>query len=89
MGVRSLRFASRDEVAEITALAPGSIPPFGSLFNLPTFCDDALSQNGIINFNAGDHSISISLRYADYIAVEHPDFGHFGDLIDDAGRASQ
>ena len=36
--IRSLRFASGDEVSELTGLKPGSIPPFGSLFNIPTWC---------------------------------------------------
>src|SRR4030095_2396052 len=35
-GIKSLRFASREEVEQLTALKPGSIPPFGSLFHLPT-----------------------------------------------------
>ena len=72
LGVKSLRFASREEVEQLTRLQPGSIPPFGSLFDLPTHCDQALALNESINFNAGDHSISVSVRYADYIAVEKP-----------------
>jgi Ala-tRNA(Pro) deacylase len=72
LGVKSLRFASREEVEQLTGLSPGSIPPFGSLFNLPTRCDPDLGLNERINFNAGDHSISISMTYADYIAVESP-----------------
>src|SRR5438128_2244926 len=36
VGVRSLRFATREEVQHRTGLQPGSIPPFGSLFGLPT-----------------------------------------------------
>jgi hypothetical protein len=31
-----------EEVMEMTGLAPGSIPPFGSLFGLPTLCDERL-----------------------------------------------
>ena len=76
-GWRKLRFASREEVMELTGLAPGSIPPFGSLFGLPTLCDERLGRNEIINFNAGDHSISLSMRYADYVAVEKPELGIF------------
>src|ERR1700736_241203 len=38
-GVKALRFASKEEVEQLTGLQPGSIPPFGSLFNLPTYCD--------------------------------------------------
>ncbi|HEX5104096.1 MAG TPA: YbaK/EbsC family protein [Pirellulaceae bacterium] len=77
--VKSLRFATREEVEQLTGLAPGSIPPFGSLFGLPTWCDERLSENQQINFNAGDHAISISLRYTDYISAEQPTLGRFAD----------
>src|SRR5256885_1754772 len=69
-GAKSLRFASREEVEQLTGLAPGSIPPFGSLFNLPTWCDERLSEQARINFNAGDHAISISMAFGDYVAAE-------------------
>jgi Ala-tRNA(Pro) deacylase len=69
---RSLRFATPDEVLALTGLRPGSIPPFGSLFGLSTFCDPALAENPTINFNAGDHSISVSMPYADFLRVESP-----------------
>ena len=55
LGIKSLRFATKDEVEQLTGLAPGSIPPFGSLFGLATWCDEGLSQQERINFNAGDH----------------------------------
>jgi Ala-tRNA(Pro) deacylase len=72
MGVKGLRFASREEVKSLTGLEPGSIPPFGSLFGMATYCDPALADNPSINFNAGDHSISVQMSYADYIALEKP-----------------
>jgi len=76
-GIRSLRFATADEVLELTDLKPGSIPPFGSLFQLPTYCDSLLCEQPEINFNAGDHSISIAMTSADYLAVESPQLGSF------------
>lgn len=72
LGVRDLRFATREEVLEKTGLLPGSIPPFGSLFNLPTYLEPALSEHPNINFNAGDHSLSVQMTYADYLVVEKP-----------------
>lgn len=72
LGVKSIRFATKEEVLELTSLQPGSIPPFGSLFNLKTFVDSALGADESINFNAGDHAISIQMRYADYLSVEKP-----------------
>jgi Ala-tRNA(Pro) deacylase len=71
-GVKALRFASKEEVLQLTGLEPGSIPPFGSLFELPTTCDPALAENESINFNAGDHTISVQLGCGDYIALEQP-----------------
>ncbi|HUT90227.1 MAG TPA: YbaK/EbsC family protein [Thermoguttaceae bacterium] len=74
---RKLRFADRDEVLGLTGLEPGSIPPFGSLFGLPTLCDERLGENETINFNAGDHGISVSMRYEDYVRVESPELDTF------------
>ncbi len=54
-------------------MAPGSIPPFGSLFDLLTICDDRLAENETVNFNAGDHSISVSMPYAEWVRVEKPE----------------
>jgi Ala-tRNA(Pro) deacylase len=76
---RSLRFATRDEVMALTTLAPGSIPPFGQLFGLPTYCDERLAEQPRINFNAGDHAVSVSLAYADYVAVECPTCGRYAE----------
>ncbi len=78
-GWRKLRFATGDEVQELTGLKPGSIPPFGSLFGLPTLCDSRLGENQKINFNAGDHSISVSMAYADYVKLEGPELGGFAE----------
>lgn len=78
-GWKSFRFADREEVLQLTSLAPGAIPPFGSLFGLKTLCDRRLGDNAAINFNAGDHAISISMSYDDYLAVEQPELGLFAE----------
>lgn len=72
LGVKALRFATREEVERLTGLQPGSIPPFGSLFGLPTYCDPSLAENPSINFNAGDHCLSIQMTYQDYARMEKP-----------------
>ena len=78
-GTKSLRFATREEVEQLTSLAPGSIPPFGSLFGLPTWCDVRLAEQPQINFNAGDHAVSISMGYEDYIRAEGPRIGSYSE----------
>jgi len=79
---RSLRFATPEEVAEVTTLAPGAIPPFGGLFGLPTLCDERLADAQRINFSAGDRGISVAMAFADYVAVERPTLGTFARVLE-------
>jgi len=72
VGSRRVRFASRDELMKLTGLAPGAVPPFGSLFGLETVCDPGLADNEQINFNAGSHRHSVQMSYADWEAMERP-----------------
>lgn len=74
---KRLRFATKEELLDLTGLTPGSIPPFGSLFDLPTVCDQRLADNDEINFNAGDNSRSIRMSYRDYVAFEKPEIANF------------
>lgn len=43
----------------------GAVPPFGNLWNLPTFIDRALLKERKIIFNGGDYRSSIKIRSAD------------------------
>ena len=72
VGTRRIRFASRDELLELTGLTPGAVPPFGSLFAMETVCDPGLADNPRINFNAGSHRHSVQMSYADWVALEQP-----------------
>ena len=81
-GIKNLRFATKEEVYEVTnGLTPGSIPPFGrSLFGTKirsVYCDQMLAGEDAINFNAGDHSRSISITFDDFCKVENPILGTF------------
>jgi len=71
-------FAS--DTVTITGCVPGSVPPFGSLFNLKTFCDPHLGENEIIFFNAGSLTDTIKMRYEDYLAIEQPIVMEIGKL---------
>jgi Ala-tRNA(Pro) deacylase len=82
LAVKAIRFATREEVLELTQLQPGSIPPFGSLFGLRTTVDPALGQNESINFNAGDHAISIRMAYRDFLVVEGPLMGELTSIAE-------
>ncbi|HSX05421.1 MAG TPA: YbaK/EbsC family protein [Candidatus Saccharimonadales bacterium] len=69
---KDIRFATEDEVAEITkGVKPGGVPPFGNLFGLEVISDKSLYDNEKIVFNAGRTS-SIGMKSADYKQLVSP-----------------
>jgi Ala-tRNA(Pro) deacylase len=66
---------------EIQRLFPdcerGTMPPFGSLYRLPTVVDESLTRDEEIVFEGQDHEEAIRMTYRDFEAVEHPRMGHF------------
>ena len=73
-----LRFATRDELFDLTGLRPGAVPPFGSLFGVRTLCDLDLPSAPVMNFTAGDHGVSVSMAPADYVRLERPELLRVG-----------
>ena len=74
-----MRFASAEELAELTAaegrpgLVPGSVPPFGQpILPFPLYVDEAIQQNERIAFNAGSMTDSIILGVPDYLRLANP-----------------
>ena len=52
--------------------APGTMPPFGNLYGLPTYVDRTLSKEDFIVFEAGTHTDAIKLQYKDYERAVNP-----------------
>jgi Ala-tRNA(Pro) deacylase len=72
-GWKKLRFATPDELLELTGLVPGSVPPFGPPILPFELClDQAATQNPRIAFNAGSLTDSIILAMSDYLAIAKP-----------------
>ena len=69
---KTSRFASEEEVLEVSGCITGAVPPFGSLLTkpMPTLVDQSLAQNESINFNCGLRTHSISISYEDYLKIE-------------------
>ncbi len=47
----------------------GAMPPFGNLFGMEVYVDEALREDDEIAFSAGTHSELIRLRYDDFIRL--------------------
>ncbi len=70
LGVKKLRFASAEELQQLTGLMPGSVPPFGHpILPFDLYIDESIGRNAEIAFNAGSLTDSLILRSADYLAV--------------------
>jgi Ala-tRNA(Pro) deacylase len=70
---KDVRFATEDEVGEITGgVQAGGVPPFGNLFGLPVYAAPELFNNEKIVFNAGDRRFSVAMNSADYQRLVQP-----------------
>jgi Ala-tRNA(Pro) deacylase len=69
---RSIRFATKEELFELTGLVPGSIPPLGKpILNFDLFVDASIVENEKIAFNAGSPTDSIVMKTSDYLALSN------------------
>ena len=67
-GTRRLRFATAEELFELTGLVPGSVPPFGRpVLPFDLYLDSSIPANEKIAFNAGSLTISIIMNCRDYL----------------------
>jgi Ala-tRNA(Pro) deacylase len=50
----------------------GATPPFGNLYNIPIYVDEALAKDEQIEFNAGTHTEAIRMKFADFERLVRP-----------------
>jgi Ala-tRNA(Pro) deacylase len=50
----------------------GAMPPFGNLYDLPVYVEEALAEDETIVFRAGTHTDTMSVRYADFERLVKP-----------------
>ena len=75
---KSIRFATKEELLELTSLVPGSVPPFGRpILNFDLFVDQSIVENEKIAFNAGSLTDSIIMKTSDYLALTNPSIFSF------------
>ncbi|MCP5110225.1 MAG: hypothetical protein GY953_05260 [bacterium] len=68
--VRKTRFATTEELKELTGLVPGAVPPFGRpVLPFDLSVDTSVLANEMIAFNAGSLTDSIFLTVEDYLRV--------------------
>jgi prolyl-tRNA editing enzyme YbaK/EbsC (Cys-tRNA(Pro) deacylase) len=79
LNARRTRFATADELADLTGLVPGAVPPFGRpILPFPLYVDPSITDNDRIAFNAGSLTDSMFLKVSDYMKVAQPEVFRFG-----------
>ena len=70
LGVKKVRFATPDELMELTGLVPGSVPPFGHpILDLDLYVDTSIQANDRVAFNAGSLTDSITMAAEAYLTL--------------------
>ena len=78
MGDEQVGLATEGEMGQLFPdCERGAMPPFGSLYHLPTVVDESLAADEQIVFEGQTHEDAIRMSYKDSAAVEHPRTGHF------------
>ncbi len=79
-GADAIRLGYEDE---LDALFPdcerGAMPPFGPLYHLAVFVDQALAAENQIVFNAGTHTDAVRMAYDDFARIARPVVGRFAE----------
>ena len=79
LGVKEIRLAHEEEfAAAFPDCEVGAMPPFGNLYDVPVYVDKALTEDDTIVFNAGTHTDTISMKYADFERLVKPIVAEFG-----------
>lgn len=77
-GARGARFASREELFDLTGLVPGCVPPLGPpILPFPLLLDEAFLANRRIAFNAASQEHSVIMSTEDWLTLVEPRTGSF------------
>ena len=72
-GTSDLELAHETEFASLfPACEPGAMPPFGNLYGVPVWVDEALTRDEQIVFNACTHTQAIRMKYVDFARLVRP-----------------
>ena len=79
LGARKIRFATAEELTELTGLVPGAVPPFGPpILPFDLFADSSIgTSSDKVAFNAGSLTVSLVMAASAWEQVARPNRFHF------------
>jgi Ala-tRNA(Pro) deacylase len=82
LGVDKVDLAKEEEFGDLFPDCEiGAMPPFGNLYNVPVYVDQALAEEENIVFRVGTHQQTMKVAYADYAHLARPTVGEFAKHI--------
>jgi Ala-tRNA(Pro) deacylase len=88
LGAREVRLADESEfAATFSDCEVGAMPPFGNLYGLPMYVDKTLAADETIFFQAGTHTDTMSLKFADFERLAKPNVADFARHAREVGSA--
>lgn len=79
LSAQDVRLAGEEEFGVLfPGCEVGAMPPFGNIYALPVYVDQALAEDEVIVFQAGTHTDTMSLKYADFERLVKPTVADLG-----------
>jgi Ala-tRNA(Pro) deacylase len=78
LSAKEVRLAQEDQFADrFPGCEVGAMPPFGNLYDVPLYVDKSLAEDDTIVFEAGTHTDTMSMKYADFERLASPTMAEF------------
>ncbi len=82
LGTKSAALADEQDLAKVFPdVEVGAEPPFGNLYGVETAAEEHLAQEPDIVFQAGTHTDTVKMSWADYARLVKPKVASFGEHI--------
>jgi Ala-tRNA(Pro) deacylase len=79
---KKVSLAKEEEFADLFPdCAVGAMPPFGNLYDVPVYVDQALTEEANIVFRVGTHRHTMKVAYADFARLAQPAVGEFAEHL--------
>jgi len=78
LDAKKVSLAKEEEFADLFPdCGTGAMPPFGNLYSVPVYVDQALAEEATIIFRVGTHRLTMKVAYADYARLVQPTVSEF------------
>ena len=78
LGAKEARLAQEEKFADrFPDCEVGAMPPFGNLYDLPLYVNRSLAEDKTIVFEAGTHTDTMSMKFADFERLAKPTVDEF------------